>query len=98
MVKHLVLHVTLDGRPIEGIPDLEPLEHSVLGMALHSGLMEGISQLEPLEHSVPDAALNSRPIEEAPVLHSSQCSVLQMVWRKGSWRRMVDRRLVQTAI
>ena len=28
---HSVLDVTLDGRPMEGIPVPEPLEHSVLG-------------------------------------------------------------------
>ena len=28
---HSVLDVTLDGRPMEGIPVSEPLEHSVLG-------------------------------------------------------------------
>ena len=30
-VAHSVLDVTLDGRPMEGIPVPEPLEHSVLG-------------------------------------------------------------------
>ena len=45
---HSVLNVTLDGRPMQGIPDPEPLEHSVLVMALDSGLMEGMSHLEPL--------------------------------------------------
>ena len=60
-LEHSVLDVTLDGRPMEGIPVSEPLEHSVLGGgggALDSGLMEGMLHLEPLEHSVPLPAVD----------------------------------------
>ena len=59
-LEHPVLDVTLDGRPMEGIPDLVPLEHSVLGRALDSGLMEGMSHLERLEHSVLNATRDDR--------------------------------------
>ena len=59
---HSVLNVTLDGRPMEGIPDPEPLEHLVLVMALDSGLTEGMSHLETLDHSVLNAALVARPM------------------------------------
>ena len=58
-LQHAVRSVTLDGRPMEGIPDLELLEHSVLGMALDSGLTEGVSKLEPLEHSVLNVDLDN---------------------------------------
>ena len=47
-----------DGRPMEGISVLEPLEHSVLEVALDGRPMEGISVLEPLEHLVVEVALD----------------------------------------
>ena len=47
-----------DGRPMEGLSVLEPLEHSVLEVALDGRPMEGISVLEPLEHSVLEVALD----------------------------------------
>ena len=47
-----------DGRPMEGISVLEPLEHSVLEVALDGRPMVGISVLEPLEHSVLEVALD----------------------------------------
>ena len=47
-----------DGRPMEGILVLEPLEHSVLEVALDGRPMEGISVREPLEHSVMRVALD----------------------------------------
>ena len=47
-----------DGRPMEGISVLEPLEHSVLEVALDGRPMEGISVLEPSEHSVLEVALD----------------------------------------
>ena len=47
-----------DGRPMEGISVLEPLEHSVLEVARDGRPMEGISVLEPLEHSVLEVALD----------------------------------------
>ena len=82
-VAHAVLNVTLDGRPMEGIPDLEPLEHSVLEMALDSVLTEGISHLEPLEHSVLNTAMDGRPVEGIPVLEPLEHSVLDMALDSG---------------
>ena len=67
---HSVLNVTLDGRPMEGIPDPEPLEHLVLVMALDSGLTEGMSHLELLDHSVLKAAL---------VAQRSQCATSDLL-------------------
>ena len=55
---HSVSDVALDGRPMEGIPGLKPLEHSVLVGDLDSGLMEGISHLEPLEQLLWKGGLN----------------------------------------
>ena len=85
-----VLDVTLDGRPMEGIPDLEPLEHSVLVRALNSGLMEGMLHLEPLEHSVLNAARDDRPKKEASVFELLEHSVLEMTLDNSSLEEMSD--------
>ena len=58
------------GRPMEGIPVLEPLEHSVMEMALDSRLMEGMTVLEPLEHLVLKEARSDGPTVEMPLEHS----------------------------
>ena len=48
---HSVLDVTLDGRPMEGIPILEPLEHLVLGggggLAIHYTRTQSWSRATP---------------------------------------------------
>ena len=79
------LDAALDGRPMEGVPVLEPLEHSVLEMALDGGPLEEMSAsvLEPLEHSVLDVALDGRPMEGIPVLEPLEHSVLEMALNDG---------------
>ena len=72
-----------DGRPMEGLSVLEPLEHSVLEVALDGRPMKGISVLEPLEHSVLEVALDGRPMEEISVLEPLEHSVLDVALDKG---------------
>ena len=55
------MDVSLDGRPMAGKLDLEPLEHSVSEEDQNGGPMEGEFGPEPLEHSVLDMHLDSQP-------------------------------------
>ena len=75
---HPVLDATLDGRPMEGTTDPEPLEYSVLVKALDSGLMEGMSSLEPLEQSVLNTVLVARAMEGTTDTDPSERSALAM--------------------
>ena len=52
VIRCTFLGISLDGRPMEGAPVLEPIEHSVLEKPLEGGPMEGMAVLEPFEHSV----------------------------------------------
>ena len=72
-----------DGRPMEGLSVLEPLEHSVLEVALDGRPMKGISVLEPLEHSVLEVALDGRPMEGISVLEPLEHLVLDVALDKG---------------
>ena len=73
---HPVLEATLDGRPMEGTTDPEPLEHSVLVKALDSGLMDGMSSLVPLEQLVLNSVLVTRPMEGTTDTDPSERSAL----------------------
>ena len=88
----LLLLLALDGRPMEGIPVLEPLEHSVLGGGggLDSGLMEGMSHLEPLEHSVLNAARGNCSRKEASVCEPLEHSVRMMTLDDSPLEKMSD--------
>ena len=77
------LGVTLDGRPTDGAPVLEPLEHSVLEMTLDGGPVEGMPVLEPLEHSVLEMALGGELIEDMSVLEPLEHSVLDVALVRG---------------
>ena len=69
-----VLDATLDGRPMDGIPDPDPLENSVLEMALDSGLTVGISSLELSEYLVMNVGLDNSmsEVHEEPMFGSDR--------------------------
>ena len=84
--------MTLEGRPLEGIPVPEPLEHSVLvgGGGQDSGLMEGMSHLGPLEHSVLNAAQGNCSRMETLVCERLEHSVRMMTLDDSPMEKMSD--------
>ena len=77
------LDAALDGRPMDGVLVLEPLEHLVLEMALDGRPMEGRPVLEPLEHSVLVIALNGGSLKEMLSLESLEHTVLNVALDGG---------------
>ena len=71
-----MLDIGLDGRPVAGLPVLEPLEHSILRMTLDGGHSEMTIDGEPSAHLVPDVTLDGRPMEGIPGLEPLEHSVL----------------------
>ena len=82
-----------DGRPMEGLSVLEPLEHSVLEVALDGRPVKGISVLEPLVYSVLEVALDGRPMEGISVVEPLEHLVLDVALDKGDSYIHHDRRV-----
>ena len=65
-LEHLALGVSLDSRPMEGAPCLEPLEQSVLSSSLAArpieGIAEKVSDRKPVINPVQNINLDGRPM------------------------------------